>query len=100
MVFRTKYQLMLSAGIYISVSVCPSREVALGGGAGKAGVPSELRARFSRVYLPLSTLRGTSSKAVVAPVTGTHFGTRTFFQDGRWYRSGICGRKSPGCTSK
>lgn len=30
-VFMTKYQLMLSAGIYRSVSVCPSREIALAG---------------------------------------------------------------------
>lgn len=51
-VFMTKYQLMLSAGIDRSVSVCLSREIALAGGlAGKAGVlaiPSELRVRFSR----------------------------------------------------
>ena len=61
--------------IYLCLCVLPEKLYwrGRGGLAGKAGVPSELRARFSHVYLPLSTLKGTLSKAVVAPVTGTRF---------------------------
>lgn len=65
-VFVTKYHLTLSSGIYVYVyvSVCLSREIAL---AKVLAVPSEPRVGFSSAYPPRSTPKGTFSKDVVAP---------------------------------
>lgn len=75
--FDAKCQLMLSTGVYVYMSACLSREVALAGGqvwrAGVLTIPSELRVQFSGVCLPHSAWKRPFSKDVTAPLTKTCF---------------------------
>lgn len=104
-ILMPKCQLMLSTGVYVYMSACLSREVALAGGqvwrAGVLTIPSELRVQFSGVCLPHSAWKCTFSKDVTAPLTKTCF---------KWHQNILPGgpiswkchlqKRTPGCTSK
>lgn len=95
---------MLSAGIYRSVSVCPSREIALAGDwLEKQGSRLFLQNwEFGSPDLLPSTLMGTSFKDLAHTSDWNKLGLASehssMMADYTGEEGGICRRKSPNCT--